>query len=336
MTTADIRDALSQSRAFLMGLAMLMVMGFHHGYFVDFGPLGNSICRYGEWGVDIFIFLSGFGVAFSLGKKVLNAGEIRQFYQRRLHRILPTALCIGWILAPFELAKDAPFPWQNLLGLGWWYIRTILLLYLLAPLLFVLLQRRYSGFIFLVLIALSFAYGALIFRFFADVLHPYEHFHLFRTAVVTVLKVPVFALGMAVYLVGRQKTKVSIPAVLSILTVSTTVSAAVVKGVPMPGCFAFAAQFFASAFFAMPFLCGVGWFLWKSLPVYAVASIEWIGNRTLEIYLVHEFVFFKLGKVLTLPQWCNVVIVVTVSFGAACLLRQLVRLLDNGIKKLIA
>lgn len=315
---------------------MLMVMAFHHGYFVDFGLLGNSICRYGEWGVDIFIFLSGFGVAFSLGKKVLNAGEIGQFYRRRLYRILPTALFIGWLLAPFELAKDTPFPWQNLLGLGWWYIRTILLLYLLAPLLFVLLRRRYSGFILLALFALCFSYGALMLRFFANTLHPYEHFHLFRTAVVTVLKVPVFALGMAIYFVGRRKNKVPIPAVLSILIVSTAVSAAVVKGVPMPGCFAFAAQFFAAAFFAMPFMCCVGWFLWKFLPKCAVASIAWIGNRTLEIYLVHEFVFFKLGKVLILPKWCNVVIVVAVSFGAACLLRQLVRLLDNGIKKLIA
>lgn len=336
MTTADIRDALSQSRAFLMGLAMLMVMGFHHGYFVDFGPLGNSICRYGEWGVDIFIFLSGFGVAFSLGKKVLNAGEIRQFYQRRLHRILPTALCIGWILAPFEWAKDTPFPWQNLLGLGWWYIRTILLLYLLAPLLFVVLNRRYSGFILLAIFALCLLYGALIVHFFADILHPYKNFHLFWTVVVTVLKIPVFALGMAVYHMGRQEIKISPITVMLAVCGSLFVSMAFVKGVPMPHSCCRSAHYFASAFFAMPFMCCVGWFLWKFLPACAVASVDWIGKRTLEIYLVHEFLFVELGKELTFPKWCNVVIMVAVSFAAACLLRLLVTLLQHSIKKLLA
>lgn len=75
---------LARHRSPLMGLAIIWIFIFHSG------PIGSdaydSFQEFGFGGVDIFIFLSAFGLCFSLEKD----SSVLAFYYRRLKRIVPT------------------------------------------------------------------------------------------------------------------------------------------------------------------------------------------------------------------------------------------------------
>lgn len=86
-----IEQSISPNRYFLMGNAMVAIMLFHQHW------LKNSVFfdifhQYGHWGVDIFLLVSGYGIANSLSKN-----NIQTFYKNRFKRILPTCLLVGII-----------------------------------------------------------------------------------------------------------------------------------------------------------------------------------------------------------------------------------------------
>ena len=63
--SSKINSYISEVRTPLMGIAIIMVMLFHS----DFGVLGclnKPFAHYGHWAVDIFLFLSGFGISYLL------------------------------------------------------------------------------------------------------------------------------------------------------------------------------------------------------------------------------------------------------------------------------
>ncbi len=108
----------------LRGLAVLMVMVFHYRqHMVPFGPSWLSIpLRFlyaGQSGVDLFFVLSGFLITGILVDAKGSPHALRNFYMRRVLRILPLyylvvvgCLLYGWF---------ASNPWYSL-GRGWWYI----------------------------------------------------------------------------------------------------------------------------------------------------------------------------------------------------------------------
>ena len=67
-----------------MGLAICLIMWFHSIYDVQNAALAlvKNMC---DIGVDMFMFLSGFSMAYSFQKN----SNVRQFYRKRLIRILP-------------------------------------------------------------------------------------------------------------------------------------------------------------------------------------------------------------------------------------------------------
>lgn len=132
---ASLPACISASRSFAMGLAMIAIMLFHLPYlFLPVLPF-----RYfGFWGVDVFIFLSGYGIYHSLRKS--GSVGLCGFYQRRLLRIMPSAIIAGCLLLLFE--KHSPIEsFLSCCGLSLWYIRSILALYLASPLIYRFTER---------------------------------------------------------------------------------------------------------------------------------------------------------------------------------------------------
>lgn len=132
----NIKD-ISTYRSQLMGWAILWIMMLHFT-FNQIKPLG-FIAQYGFAGVEIFIFVSGFGLFFTLDK---NNSTIH-FYSKRLLRIYPTYYILG-ILASLILFHDSILDylfryttigfWTN--SIFWeWYIPSLIALYIIAPLL---------------------------------------------------------------------------------------------------------------------------------------------------------------------------------------------------------
>lgn len=131
---------ISENRTFLMGISIFMIMIFHQ-YFIPDNKLLNIIAVYGNYGVDIFFFLSGFGIVYSL-----KSNNTITFYRRRIIRILPACIFAGIFkyliteYAPTSITYLSPDAFTNLtykyrMLLGWdlWFIRAILFLYLLSP-----------------------------------------------------------------------------------------------------------------------------------------------------------------------------------------------------------
>lgn len=155
---------LSIYRQALMGIAILYVFLFHT--VTDWTPEWiYKVTSNGDNGVDIFIFLSALGLSYSMSKN----GNVVEFYKRRLLRIFPTywaSITIIFlaviIIIKFFKAPDGylPYPhnlWEAFTAyttIGYWihealwydwYIPAIVLLYLLFPLLFKVLQKSKVG-----------------------------------------------------------------------------------------------------------------------------------------------------------------------------------------------
>jgi len=135
-------------RSHLMGVAIIWVILFHIQIAVPAAWL-VFLGKFGYGGVDIFFFLSGIGVFYSLKKN-----SIEEFYEHRLKRIYPSYIPI--IVLTFIFYNVAHYQgislgqiinWLkqlsgNFLMVGWvngipgqfnWYVQAILWYYLLAP-----------------------------------------------------------------------------------------------------------------------------------------------------------------------------------------------------------
>ncbi|MBA4348101.1 MAG: hypothetical protein C0413_04545 [Clostridiales bacterium] len=145
----------------LMGFAALWIFVYHIWQLI-FGSvpvLGRieSIVKYiGFAGVDVFFFLSGGGLVFSIQK-----GTVWSFYKRRLERILIPYLIIAifyalyqrWSVGLFFARISGVYFYTKSMYGFLWYVPAILTLYLLFPAYYALFSRsrRKSLFLFIML-----------------------------------------------------------------------------------------------------------------------------------------------------------------------------------------
>ena len=125
-----------------MGIAIIWIVFHHMQYFNLYAfPITDYLIRAGSCGVDIFLFLSSFGLYHALqrNKSLIN------YYKRRCKRILP-AFCL------FVTIKDIIFSPEKIVSLESWYIELrnnwfisfILIVYLIYPLMYkIQIKYRY-------------------------------------------------------------------------------------------------------------------------------------------------------------------------------------------------
>ena len=167
METTDYKFSLqdiSTYRNALMGVAMLWVVFYHFGFHT---PIISHVTRFGYTGVDIFMFLSGFGLFYSLQKKQ----GLSNYFKKRVVRIFPSYFLIGIALSLFCYPNENfwDYLWRcSTLGF-WtngiyyeWFIPSIIALYCLFPLAFrILACNRIRQYKFLIVCCLIFsAYAA--------------------------------------------------------------------------------------------------------------------------------------------------------------------------------
>lgn len=142
---------ISKYRGELMGVAILLVLWYH-----IFTGTGSSIIpglsSIGYFGVDIFLFLSGIGLCYGYGKYK----SVVQFYKRRVLRIYPTyltAIIIGALLTTSFSIVDIIIksvcvgyflPVYGMSSFDW-YVPTIILFYLIFPILYRLNYNKLMG-----------------------------------------------------------------------------------------------------------------------------------------------------------------------------------------------
>jgi peptidoglycan/LPS O-acetylase OafA/YrhL len=117
----EVPCQLSKSRRetldFIKGLASLLIFVFHFfalypsGPVVTFGPINHVILNYFAMGVPLFFSLSGLSLYIGYRDKHANPGFVKDFYLRRLFRILPlfyiVTLC--WFLIFYSRGATPAF-----------------------------------------------------------------------------------------------------------------------------------------------------------------------------------------------------------------------------------
>jgi len=151
-------DLISKYRSELMGIAIIWVILYHlilaQNSPYSFGFL-NTILGNGFGGVDIFLYLSGFGLVRSWNKCLQNnhIHTTISFYKRRILRLAPTYFLICFLYSILKNNWNTLFYSISTIG-HWvnhnrydWYVPTILLLYLFFPIFYKLTQRYKLKFI---------------------------------------------------------------------------------------------------------------------------------------------------------------------------------------------
>ena len=153
-------EAITRRRGELMGIATLAVL-IHHVYTGLRVPLMPVIPYLGYSGVDIFLFLSGFGLCYGYGKYK----SVSKFYRRRFSRIYPTYLTVIIIGALFFYSYSILDILILSTGIGYylpifgvqsfdWYIPAIYVFYLCFPIIYYFVNRNMKWGIIILLCSL--------------------------------------------------------------------------------------------------------------------------------------------------------------------------------------
>lgn len=274
-----------------MGLAMIAIIFFHHGWAVVPG-FTAFFSRFGLWGVDVFLFLSGFGCVYALNKYTTT-----KFFRKRIVRLLPTCLLAGIAIYLFDFyfhaERTMAYLPVRLLSLHRWYIQTILICYLLCPLAYIILKKyRGTGLLFMIAVAVV-----------IEMLLPEVDVWKINWAFG---RIPVFLIGMYIGMFDLKLTRWQY-----ILSGVCLLAAAITRC--RSGCYAFQWTYFLAA--AMPFVCETLCRLRNvciRLKIYHV--IELFGIYSLEIYLIHEYFYWALYEQ-PIPLWSKYLLFAIILWG---------------------
>jgi peptidoglycan/LPS O-acetylase OafA/YrhL len=220
---------LSTYRTQLMGVAALLIIVCHMNiYRVLMPQILAHICCYGMWGVDMFLFLSGLGLYYSLSKKNLNnKNDYLSFYKKRFYRIfvpyfmIYIPYCLIFTLLEQYSIKESILCLTTLefwlFHRGAWFISLIIILYLISPFLYKLLSKQHKWIFTIGIIA---------------VIAVLRSITLENTAPTSVLynvqlalgRVPSFILGLTIGSYCKEGKQISTPYTLLILCISISAS----------------------------------------------------------------------------------------------------------------
>ncbi|MBR0509505.1 MAG: acyltransferase [Clostridia bacterium] len=292
----DIR-LLSEYRNRLFGIAILSII-VYHGFedvmqaskegLLFSGALMSVTGAYnnliGSIGVEIFVFLSGMGLYFSMKKN----DAVLPFYKRRGERLVKPYILSALVYWPVRCAIlrdwDIPALLLNISTLSFWlngvknvwYIAFIAVMYLVYPLIFRLFEQKYALW-FPVLLLGSFAAVFLLRHFLPAYYNLWE---------IALWRIPVFILGAGTGVLVYRQVKVSWLWIGVLLFIGFGIKAAryflrsvsFVQAVP----FRLVSILFTPAVLVfLVFLLSL--VKWK--PLHAVLS--WFGGISLELYLLH-------------------------------------------------
>lgn len=128
---------------------MFSIMLYHQNWITE-GFFFEWVRMLGYIGVEVFLFISGFGIAHSLAKNSLS-----QYYKNRVIRIMPACILFG--LCKIALSRISIMPpvqdfVLDLFSLSHWYIYAISVYYLIAPVVYKMIDKL-GGWCVLIVIA---------------------------------------------------------------------------------------------------------------------------------------------------------------------------------------
>ena len=282
-------ELISKYRTQLMGMAILLVALFHS----SINPVNDGIgflCFLGDMGVDIFFLVSGFGMYYTFLKKP----TLKQFYIKRICRIVPAWFCINLVVHLLE-NNISDINWITFLkgmtgfnfwldgSLYYWYIPAALMFYFLTP----FFMRMYEvdkkkaygimGGIWIILISVCL------------VIHTTKYF-------IFLFRFPVYFIGIWLSDLAYHKKKLSNRNLffLALVMVSGVAAEFFLKSNLDKSYMHYEYKYLIYLVIAVPLCIIVCALLDKTNYYFPV--LYFLGGITLEIYLLHEFMLRRLTK----------------------------------------
>lgn len=201
-----------------------------------------------------------------------------------------------------------------------WYIRAILVFYLLAPFVYPLISRRLYLILFIIV---PLAAGMLL----CQVPGALAAQNVVKSVIWPLLRFPAFIAGMYVAYLGtcdgQESSPLSLPAVLGCSAVAIISLAAAVY---MKNSSLYALQYTALLPCAGVFCLLCGWLRQSAAHCRLIGMLcaagEWLGTHSLEIYLVHLAVYYGMRKYYAPTGAAAFILSVVLSLLLACLLRK--------------
>jgi len=323
---------ISEHRTLLMGVAMLSIMLFHQGWIWGWNPFFAFFHFYGNWGVDIFFFVSGFGLYYSL-KRDYN---VISFYKRRLLRMMPLCLVCGM----FRYVVDHILPvgiggyptgdheissnWMTILSWDKWFIPVIMVYYLLMPLLHICVNK-YGSRVLLGVYIVALLGALSIFP---------------NWMIIYTIRFPSFCIGIIVAAGVYQLTMVN-----ESFGFIAVFIAMVLKFTGIVGLYTIDDNYiYIILSLGIVFLCltiirllsvpyKIGFVKNSGIGILLYDGVCFIGRHSLEIYLLHEFIYRYAYRFLIstpVPLFFQMLIGMVSSVMIACVFSCFV----NGVLKL--
>lgn len=281
MIKTDLSD-FSKYRNELMGISAILIWVCHAYGYVELPISLQYVLSLGNIGVDLFLFLSGMGLWYSLEKSY--RGGVKCWYQSRFKKLLVPYLLIT---IPFDIIKvcSGKSVADNFLdyifGLSTlrfyvshdtpWFIAAIIPLYLLAPL-FYRLIKKYKWRAFIALITLHYCLLLI-----PSSVGPVVLNNLIENSQFVIVRATAFILGMAL---GES------------VMVGKRISYWWIIGACIMGCVSIGLTrhlVYGYFWFCIPVLVVFCYFI-NVLGKYIMSFIGFMGNISLESYLLNGII----------------------------------------------
>ena len=335
-------SSINKYRRFLFGIATIWIAWFHSYMldfskiealsFLNFGALFEVLRRLGNIGVDIFLLLSGIGLYFSFSKNT----NIILFYKKRLIRVLPCSVILVLIVTYLSHVETWRLFFIRVTFLNFlffkdddqtfWYIPAILLLYLLFPVFYYVIQKfKIPGAI--ILIAISCVISAI--AFFVN----FEMFFFQWEMLLT--RIPVFIVGILMAPVIKNEKKISNEKALILCLIGLVY----LIGIHIIDLFITTEFIFLWHYLYFPlavFLVFFFSYIRSHVRLsFIVKPIEFVGDFSLEMYLIHQSLYyFLLGKISFFDdhQLLYAIMIILVSIVLSYILKTLINLILRPFK----
>ena len=337
----NFSDLLADNRTALMGISIMCIMLYHQNLFST--GLWTYAQLFGYIGVEVFLIISGFGLAHSL-----EHNSLRQYYKNRFLRLFPACLVFGIIkvamqFLPFVPGSNMFFLW-DLLSISHWYIYAIIIYYIVAPWVNKAVKRW--GWMPLV-VAAVFSYA--IVWIFADTGGCMNYFAKYGRWAIK--RFPVFVLGMTI---AHRPLKLNVAVVIGFIAVVLNLICFryVVIANASPDIQALPARWFTYLpnrtdipdhglyllnMLGALFLCWLFALIARLFRyIHLLPVLTWLGSYSLELYLCHQFIFKVVDKNIQLSPICLAGISLLIVLFTALLIKQIATILRSHLERSVA
>ena len=328
----NYRELLSKHRNAIMGLMALLIILHHANWHTGFSIYDNTVNQFGSIGVDVFVFLSGLGLAHALAKHESN----EKYFSRRFARILPAYyifeianLLFALCFMAFGIKSNLFQPiesWIVPIGVWFnydshkWFIAGILGYYFMAAFIYPVMRK--SRYLYLTaFIMLQISVG------FIPYIEDMNHMPL------AVERISALVTGLAVGTAAVRKEKKYMKSALGLISLAALcligVSMYILQG-RLPGEYLSKltdeSNIYVRQSLIAPFLAATLAFIFELFEHIHLGLIEksmaWTGKLSLELYLIHTLISGIL-EITPLSKPIQVLLTVAFSIPSAMLLKGL-------------